>query len=254
GLDGQPARAIEMSGQQLQRQSNRPMSANATPGHPATTMTRQRSFIRHGPVFVALLAIGGIYALVSEQFALGPRGLIPGLIVALMVLLLVAVRGGWRALGRTSGLAILLVVTVAEVIGTTALVLNLLTASERRSDMPRELALALLRDAALIWIVNILTFSLWYWEIDGGGPSRRHHQGYHKPDFGFPQAASESSVSVPWLPHYVDYLFLVFNTSTAFSPTDTLVLSVRAKLLMMTQALISLTVLAIIAARAINTL
>jgi hypothetical protein len=63
-----------------------------------------------------------------------------------------------------------------------------------------------------------------------------------------------SPTSTPWFPHYVDYLFLAFNTSTAFSPTDTLVLSARAKLLTMTQALVSLTVLAIIAARAINTL
>ena len=58
----------------------------------------------------------------------------------------------------------------------------------------------------------------------------------------------------PWIPHFVDYLFLAFNTSTAFSPTDIQVLSVRIKLLMMLQSIISLTVLAIIAARAINTL
>jgi hypothetical protein len=217
-------------------------------------MTPRHAFMRHIPVFLALLGIGGIYALISEQFALGPRGLIPGLIVALVALLLAALRGGRLALGRTVGLMILAVVTVAEVIGTSALIASLLTAPQRMSEMPHALALALLRDAALIWLVNILTFSLWYWEIDGGWPGRRHHEGYRNPDFGFPQAAPEPSASAPWLPHYVDYLFLAFNTSTAFSPTDTLVLSVRAKLLMMTQALISLTVLAIIAARAINTL
>ena len=230
------------------------MSARAVLGDHAAAMTPRHAFMRHIPVFLVLLAIGGIYALISEQLALGPRGLVPGLIVALVVLLLAALRDGRLALGRTIGLVILAVVTVAEAIGTSVLVLSLLAAPQRMSEMPHALALALLRDAALIWLVNILTFSLWYWEIDGGGPGRRHRVGYHNPDFGFPQAASGSSASASWLPHYVDYLFLAFNTSTAFNPTDTLVLSVRAKLLMMTQALISLTVLAVIAARAINTL
>src|SRR5262249_32165169 len=163
--------------------------------------------MRHIPVFLALLAIGGIYALISEQFALGPRGVIPGLIAALVVLLLAALRGGRLALGRTVGLMILAVGTVAEVIGTSALIASLLTAPQRMSEMPHALALALLRDAALVWIVNILTFSLWYWEIDAGGPGQRHHAGYHNPDFGFPQAASGSSASTPRLPHYADYLF-----------------------------------------------
>src|SRR5262249_15323829 len=210
--------------------------------------------MRHIPVFLALLAIGGIYALISEQFALGPRGVIPGLIAALVVLLLAALRGGRLALGRTVGLMILAVGAGAAGVCTTAPVARPPAAPQRLRGKPHAPALGLLRGAALVWIVNILTFSLWYWEIDAGGPGQRHHAGYHNPDFGFPQAASGSSASTPRLPHYADYLFLAFNTSTAFSPTDTLVLSVRAKLLMMTQALISLTVLAIIAARAINTL
>jgi hypothetical protein len=230
------------------------MRAEATPSYPTSTMTPQHSFIRHIPVFPALLAIGSIYALISEQFALGPRGLIPGLIIALVTLLLAAVRGGRLLLSRTVGLVILAVVTVAEATSTSVLVASLLTASQRMSEMPHATALALLRDAALLWIENILTFSLWYWEIDGGGPGQRHYEGYHSADFVFPQSALEPSSRGAWLPHYVDYLFLAFNTSTAFSPTDTLVLSVRAKLLMMIQTLISLTVLAIIAARAINTL
>ena len=111
-----------------------------------------------------------------------------------------------------------------------------------------------LRDAGLIWIVNILIFALWYWEIDGGGPGRRHREGYHSSDFVFPQLTLDQKDGPPWCPSFVDYLFLAFNTSTAFSPTDTLVLSRRIKLLVMTQSLISLMVLAIIAARAINTL
>ncbi|SRR6266508_4964433 len=102
------------------------MSAKATPGHLATTMTRHHSFIRHIPVVLSLLAIGGIYALISGQLALGPRGLIPGVIVALRVLLLVAVREGRYLLGRTVALGILGVVTVAEAISTSVLIASLL--------------------------------------------------------------------------------------------------------------------------------
>jgi len=89
-------------------------------------MTRHHSFIRHIPVVLSLLAIGGIYALISGQLALGPRGLIPGVIVALGVLLLVAVREGRYLLGRTVALGILGVVTVAEAISTSVLIASLL--------------------------------------------------------------------------------------------------------------------------------
>ena len=230
------------------------MSAEVTSSYPSTVMTPQASFLRHIPVVLALLAIGGIFALVSEQLSLGPRGLVPGLIVALVLLLLAAVRMGRLHLGRAVGLVILGVVTTAEAAGTLVLVAGLLTSTQRVNEMPHAMALILLRDAALIWIANILTFSFWYWELDGGGAGRRHYEAYQSADFLFPNASLDQFSRASWLPHYADYLFLAFNTSTAFSPTDTLVLSVRAKLLMMTQALISLTVLAIIAARAINTL
>jgi hypothetical protein len=217
-------------------------------------MTPHRSFRRHLPVFLALLIIGAIYAIVSGQLAPGPRGLIPSVIVALATMLVIALRSGRLHIGRTIALMILGVVTLAEAINTSVLVWSLLTAPQRMNAVPHDAALVLLRNAALIWIVNILTFSLWYWEIDDGGPAKRHFAGYRCTDFVFPQSTIDQVTQNSWLPHYVDYLFLAFNTSTAFSPTDTLVLSMRAKLLMMAQALISLIVLAIIAARAINTL
>ncbi len=83
------------------------MNAGAASPYPAGTMTPQRSVLRHVPVFLVLLAIGAIYGLVSERGALGPRGLVPGLIVALVALLLAAVRAGRLHFGRTVGLAIL---------------------------------------------------------------------------------------------------------------------------------------------------
>jgi len=115
--------------------------------------------------------------------------------------------------------------------------------------------LHLLRYAGLIWVANIVTFALWYWEIDGGGPAKRHPGRHASTDFAFPQQQQDDDGLVEgWSPTFLDYLFLAFNTSTAFSPTDTLVLSRQAKVLMMLQSAISLLVLAILAARAINTL
>jgi uncharacterized membrane protein len=138
------------------------------------------------------------------------------------------------------------------VFSTSALVVNVIASSGQSDQVPHAVALALLRNASLTWLVNILTFSFWYWETDSGGPSYRQYKGYQSDDLLFPQVATDAETE--WLPHYPDYLFFAFNTSTAFSPTDTLALSTRIKFLMMIQSLISLTLLTIITARAINTL
>ena len=114
---------------------------------------------------------------------------------------------------------------------------------------------ALLLDALNIWATNVIVFSLWYWELDRGGPSidRSDHRGAH--EFLFPQMTlPPGTVGADANPGYIDYLFLSFNTSTAFSPTDTMPLTVRMKLLMMLEATISLLTLALVAARAVNIL
>ncbi len=99
-----------------------------------------------------------------------------------------------------------------------------------------------------------MVFSLWFWELDGGGPHKRHSEGYRANDFAFPQSALGVHHERGWIPGDIDYLFVAFTASSPFSPTDTLVLSHRAKILMMIQALISISTLAVLAARAINTL
>ncbi len=113
-------------------------------------------------------------------------------------------------------------------------------------------SITLVRDAAILWISNILVFGLWYWELDGGGPLKRHQTGHKATDFMFPQQTSGDAKG--WAPHFIDYVFLAFNTATAFSPTDTAPLSRAAKVLMMIESLISLVVVAGLAARAVNIL
>jgi hypothetical protein len=121
----------------------------------------------------------------------------------------------------------------------------------------REPPVLLLRSAVALWITNVLVFALWYWRIDAGGPHVRHKRLADNPSaFVFPQMMLPDDFPgvETWSPIFVDYLFLAFNTSTAFSPTDTPVLTRWAKVLTMTQASISLTVVAVLAARAVNIL
>jgi uncharacterized membrane protein len=114
---------------------------------------------------------------------------------------------------------------------------------------------ALLRSASALWITNILVFALWYWKLDAGGPQNRDHpQGFSNSSFLFPQMMSREKQHLAWKPNFMDYLFLAFNTSTAFSPTDTAVLSRWAKFGMMVQSLISLLIVVLLAARAVNIL
>jgi hypothetical protein len=111
----------------------------------------------------------------------------------------------------------------------------------------------LLKAAAVLWFANILVFASWYWRLDAGGPNQRDARGHHHAGaFLFPQMTMAGNSG--WRPEFMDYVFLAFNTSTAFSPTDAPVLSRWAKALMMVQALISLGTIALLAARAVNVL
>jgi uncharacterized membrane protein len=116
----------------------------------------------------------------------------------------------------------------------------------------------LLRSAGSLWITNVLVFAVWYWRLDAGGPHQREKAKFHRRGaFLFPQMAlHQESPAKPdsWHPRFIDYLFLSFNTSTALSPTDTAVLSRWAKALMMLQSVISLTIVVLLAARAVNIL
>jgi uncharacterized membrane protein len=117
----------------------------------------------------------------------------------------------------------------------------------------RDSPMALLRGALALWFTNIVVFALWYWKFDAGGPSRREARtGRLKSSFLFPQMLDEEGRDPNWSPQFMDYLFLAFNTSTAFSPTDTAVLSRWAKAGVMLQSLISLAIVLLLAARAVN--
>jgi hypothetical protein len=205
-----------------------------------------RTGVPRWPAAVALLAVGALYAVLSEDLSIGPRLFLLAFVAVLLVPLTTAHLRGSHLLARRISLGVIGFVTVAVVVSTVLLVLSALSAGTS--------APALLRDAALLWIINVATFAAWYWETDGGGPARRHREGHRSEDFLFPQMNLGGGVARGWSPGFLDYVFLAFNTSTAFSPTDTAVLSRRAKVLTMLQALLSLVILAVLVSRAINAL
>ena len=204
------------------------------------------------PAVVALLAGGGLFAALPKYLSFGPRWL-PLVLVALLVVptVFAHVKGHhnfnrYLGIGVASVETFFLLASLIKVVGSL--------------EMHRESPVRLLISAGALWLTNIFVFALWYWHLDAGGPNQRDlrpghcHGSFLFPQMGMPDEKLAESGQSGWSPGFVDYLFLAFNTSTALSPADTAVLSRWAKLLMMVQAVISLTIIALLAARAINTL
>ncbi|HEY0431201.1 MAG TPA: hypothetical protein VGC61_05265 [Pyrinomonadaceae bacterium] len=205
------------------------------------------------PALVGLLGTAGLYAaLPSSLLVGGPRWFVPALVGVLLIPAEIAHHSGKHALNQVLGYVLNGALTLAMI---ASLALLITALPERRISPPD-----LLRAAAAMWATNILIFASWYWRLDGGGPHERaRDRGHSDGAFLFPQMtmdpdAKRAAGEHDWEPNFVDYLFLAFNTSTALSPTDVPVLSRWAKALMMIQALISLLVIVLLAARAVNVL
>lgn len=173
---------------------------------------------------------------------------------ALAILPLVAValapnKARWLRLERNVILGVAAITAAASIIGLAYLVDLLIKRTNEISG------LTLLTSGVAIWVNNVLLFSLFYWQIDRGGPALRWSSTGQLPDWLFPQeGAPAEDLPTGWHPDFVDYLYLSFSTATAFSSTDVLPLRHRAKLLMMVESSISLVTLVVVAARAINVL
>jgi hypothetical protein len=199
------------------------------------------------PSFVAMLGAAGVYLALPEPLSLGPSWLLLAIIVALLIPIFVSDRYGRHGVTRILSLLANGIITIAMIASLAFLVRGI----PRHLETPKEL----LRSASALWITNVLIFALWYWKLDAGGPLKRERgQDTSSCWFLFPQMLSRDESLSSWKPKFLDYLFLAFNTSTAFSPTDTAVLSRWAKLATMVQSLISLTIVVLLAARAVNIL
>jgi hypothetical protein len=204
------------------------------------------------PATLALLSVGGLRLALPKSLSVGPNWALLVIVGILIIPIVWAHYGGLDALNKILGYVVTAIVT-ADMVWSLAL---LIAAIPEHKEMPRDM----LRSAAALWITNILVFASWYWRLDAGGPLERERRGVHTDGaFLFPQMTLDQQSKREmgedrWSPGFVDYLFLAFNTSTAFSPTDCPVLSRWAKSLMMVQALISFTTVALLAARAVNIL
>jgi hypothetical protein len=196
---------------------------------------------------VGILTIGGLYFVISDAIRVGPAWLLillEGLLVAPLVISHIILRRPLpRRLARFLLLGLLALLAVALIGSLIRFILAL--PSYARGPL-------LLVDGGILWIINVLVFATWYWELDGGGPHMRRTRPDWEQDFMFPQ--QQSSNPGHWEPKFLDYLFLAFCFSTAFSPADSFPLKRGAKLLVMAQAAISLIIIGLIVGRAVNIL
>lgn len=196
------------------------------------------------PSDVAIVILGILFKLLSNMVTIGPNWTVFVIAFFLYIPLLYAISSEHDLWSRKFAILRMLILTFALMSSMVDLVYSLF--------FGKPSAAVLFQSAALLWAANVLIFAIWYWEIDRGGPISRNSSKPGRPEFVFPQMTSSFPQWEGWKPNFLDYLFVAFNTSVAFSPADTAIYSRRAKLLMMTQAVISLVTLVVLAARAIN--
>ena len=204
------------------------------------------------PLLCALASICILHWALPQTLTLGPTWLPALFVILLFIPGRVTDRLGLKKQARLLGLVLSVVITAFMIYAVIFLVIKTLDGSIQGK--------AVLQSAALLWLTNILVFAIWYWRLDAGGPHARSQTvGHREGAFFFPQMAMDDETRqatkmTDWEPGFVDYLFLAFNTSTALSPADTGALSRWAKAIMMSQSLISLAIVVLLAARAVNTL
>src|SRR5207253_9885691 len=192
------------------------------------------------PALIAILAVGGLYLALPADLTVGPRWLFPAIVIALLIPTVISHRTGKHNLNKLFGFTVTGVVTAAMI----ASVVLLIRALPSHKESPIELLIS----AASLWFTNILVFALWYWRLDAGGPHRRDSRaGHPEGAFLFPQMTMSPEVKATageelWNTNFVDYMFLAFNTSTAFSLPYVPLLERWDKRLMYLQFLISLSV------------
>ena len=181
---------------------------------------------------------------------MGPHWLVPSIEIALLVALVAADPAhvsGRRHWLRPLSIVLVLALAAAALLSTAVLITDLV-----RGGKVTDSATSLLSSGALIWLGNCLVFGLLYWLLDSGGPYARFIGEREYPDFAFTHQMSPELAPPGWRPLYVDYFILGLTTSTAFSPTDVMPMARWAKLTMALQSLISLTVVGLVIARAVN--
>jgi uncharacterized membrane protein len=203
------------------------------------------------PIAAAVLTATILYVAVPH------RGRVPGWwifpILQIVMLALLGIRGPARLDRRSKRLrgltfALIAVMTLGTLVGVAVLLYDIL------AGVREVTATVLFGRGAALWVTNVIVFSLWFWEIDRGGPAERASRSAIQPSLAFPEDATPELAPADWAPKYPDYLYLSFTNATAFSPTDTLPVRTWAKMTMMVQSVVSLVIAIFVIARAINVL
>jgi uncharacterized membrane protein len=206
------------------------------------------------PAALAVLVMIALQVKVSRPLLIRPVWLIPAIELALLAVLLAAnpgrVNRETRPL-RVAGLALVCAASAVNAYAAARLVYDIATS---HIDVGRLSPGHLLLTGGAVWLTNVIVFALWYWELDSGGPAARANARKDRPDFLFPQMTATDLAPRDWEPGFVDYLYVSFTNATAFSPTDTMPMTRWAKLAMMFQSIVSVVVVALVIARAINIL
>jgi hypothetical protein len=201
---------------------------------------------------LAFIAVAAIYLALPRSLIIGPIWLLPSLILVLLVPTVMSHRTGKRSLNRVLGIIINGITTLA-LIGSVILLVRALPTH-------RESPLQLLGSGGLLWLTNVIVFALWYWRLDGGGPTLRHElkkfgsTSFLFPQMQIPREERAEFKCVPWRPRFIDYLFVSFTQSSTFGPTDAPLLARWAKILAMIQVFISLSIVILLISRAVGVL
>ncbi len=203
------------------------------------------------PMASAVVVAIVLTILMPDDLRLGPNWLLPliegGLVVALIVGDPGKIDRRTAALRRLS-LGLVAALILGALWATALLISHLITGGKETHD-----ASALLEAGAIVWMSNIIAFAVLYWELDGGGAAERAHRPPdRRVDLAFPQQMNPNLAPARWRPRFVDYLYLSFTSATAFSPTDAMPLAPWAKIAMAVESMISLVILGLVIARAVN--
>lgn len=216
---------------------------------------RPRSAVRtesRWPMAAAVIASAVLTLLLPDDLRLGPRWALP---LAEALLLVALISGDPGRISRRStvlrsvAIALVVVLVGSAIWSTVQLIDDLIHGGHETSS-----ANALLLAGGSVWSSTVLAFSLLYFELDSGGPAARAHHMPPTPALAFPQQLSPELNASHWRPHYIDYLYLGFTNSTALSPTDVMPLAPWAKSVMTLQSVLSLMILGLVVARAVNVL
>jgi len=198
-----------------------------------------------------MLTAIGLQVALPDTFSVGTRYVIPAAELLLLIALSFTTPKEriFKSITRRINVLLLIALTSAGNAYSLGVITNKLLTGGHLSN-GRDLILASIN----IFLTNIIIFGLWYWEMDGGGPGQRARIAKYDQDFLFPQHHNEDYKHPDWRPTFIDYLYVAATNAMTFGPADTKPLSRRAKMLMLLQSMISLIVVALVAARAVGIL